>query len=154
MDWRTIRINQEIRKLDRRLSASRTPKGTIMILREPDRLAASDYNQINTDGTVHFSQFILALTDTWNLRGKAVDRGIEPILEQLRGMDSWTTSGIYEDMRKRRERNEADQERIQNNEIRARASDMRRDFAKATNDINTSTLEKVDYRRFKNGYCK
>ena len=69
-------------------------------------------------------------------------------------MDLWASHHSLKDMRERREREQRDKERQNKNEIRAKALDLRKDFAKAVNDINTSSLEKLDNRRSKDGYCK
>jgi hypothetical protein len=154
MDWRTRRINQEIQRLDRRLMADRRADGTIQIIRQADRMEASDYNLSAPHLASLCPQFVIALTDTWNLHGKAVEWGLEPIVEQLKSMDSWRNDKILSELRAKRERAQADQARIQRNENRARAIDSRKDFARATNEINTSALEKVDNRRKQDGNYK
>ena len=112
----------------------------IRILRKADRLEASDYHQSEPELAHLNPQFILALTDTWKLNGQPVDWGLEPIMSQLRSMDRWSDSEQFNQMIKRREENEADQSRQKRNELRALAADSRRDFAKATNEINTAGL--------------
>ncbi len=99
-------------------------------------------------------QFILALTDTWTLQGQPVEWGLEPLAWKLREMDSWRSDQEIKGMRQERERLKGIQANSKRNDLRAQAADMRKDFARATNEINTSTLEKVDSRRKKDGYCK
>lgn len=152
MDWYTLRMTAELRKHDKRLYASRNPVGLVLILRKPDRLEASDYNQSEPDTKDLNTQLILALTDNWTVNGKPVEWGIEPVMSRIHEMDSWRDPEMTQKMRKGREREQEAKERAQKSLIRETALDMRREFAKATNDINTSTLEKVDNRRKKDAY--
>jgi hypothetical protein len=154
MDWKLERLNNEVKSYWRDLYAIRTSSGMLQIYKRGVR-----WETFTFEGrTLHYSrpnpQFILALTDTWTLTGKPVDWGIEPTMSRIREMDSWRDDRIYEDLVKERERAKANKDRAYRNEIRARAYDLRKDFARATNDINTSALEKVDHRRRKDGYCK
>lgn len=138
---RDIKITKEVRRYDRKLFAVRTCNGMLQIYREADHAAASDADEALSISRPH-PQFILALTDTWTLKGKPVEWGMEPILAKLRDMDSWREDKILENMLKIRARNEEDELRSMKNTNRAMAADLRKDFAKATNDINTSTLSK------------
>ncbi len=54
---------------------------------------------------------------------------------------------MLEDMRRAREKAKEERLRQRKNENKAIAYDMRKEFAKAVNEINTSTLEKIDKRR-------
>lgn len=93
-------------------------------------------------------QFILALTDDWTLKGQPVNWGLECIMTKLKSMDSWRRGDdVYKTMLEHRERAERDEQRIKRNEIRDIAKDARRDFAKATDGINTGTMDKSDPRR-------
>jgi hypothetical protein len=80
--------------------------------------------------------------------GKPVEWGIEPLLGRLREIDNHNhdvLSRIWEE----NETKEQLRKRSQVSDIKAMAYDVRRDFARAVNDVNTSTLEKVEYRRKK-----
>jgi hypothetical protein len=104
---------------------------------------------------LHYSRpnphFILSLTEDWTLKSPGVDWGIEPVLWKLKEWDGWRDDTQLDQMRRERERAEENQKRAKQNEFRAIAADLRRDFAKATDEVNTSTMEKVDRRRKKNG---
>lgn len=154
MDSRTQTINRVVQSFDRTLFVYRNKEGMRLIMRRADRLEDSDYNQKEPALASLHPQMILALTDSWKSTGQSVDWGIEPILEQLKSMDLWRNDRMLEEIRERRESKERDESRMKRNEFKAIAADMRRDFAKATNDINTSTLEKVDHRRKKDGSRK
>jgi hypothetical protein len=150
MDERVRALTREVKKLDAKLYAYRASNGMIQIHREGDRLEASDFNQSAPELARLNPQFILALTDTWTLQGQPVEWGLEPVLTRLREMDSWNSGFSYEAFTKERDRRNQDKERVKRNNIRAIASDLRKDFAKATNDINTSSFDVKE--KMKNGY--
>jgi hypothetical protein len=93
-------------------------------------------------------ELILCFTDNWSIRGNRADWGLEPLAYKLREMDGWNRD-VYTEFDKQRERLTENKARSRRNEFKALAYDLRRDFAKATNDINTGSLEKVDRRRKK-----
>lgn len=99
------------------------------------------------------NQYVLSLTDNWKPDGNPVEWGEVPLLEMLSSMDTWRSSTDLGELRQRRERDEELRKNSIKNEIRARAADLRKDFARATNDINTSTVDMVDRRRMKDGNC-
>lgn len=150
MSWRVTRITQELQKHDRCLFATQTHNG-IQVWRKADRWEAADLSS-EESGHSRPLQFITALTDTWKPDGNPVDHGIDPLLYKIRQMDTWNQASILNDMRKRREKEEEDKKRQTKNENRAIAYDMRKEFAKATNDINTSSIDMTDARR-KYGNC-
>lgn len=146
MSWRVARLTQEVRNHDSSLFALKSPKGVVQVWRRANRWDAA-YLMDETSDHSQPMQFILALTDNWKADGNPIECGIEPVLSKLRQMDSWRQGSQLDEMRKRREREKEDQERQKRNETRAIAADLRKDFAKATNDINTSSLDMSDARR-------
>jgi hypothetical protein len=152
MDWKVIRLNQELRRYDRSLFAQKQGSGMIQVWRKADKWSASDlsYDETQSSNPMHF---VLALTHNWTVSGQCVDWGLEPVMARIHEMDLWSKQSFLDDLRKQRDRAKAIREQSNRNEIRARASDMRKEFAEATNEINTSTLEKVDSRRTKYGNC-
>lgn len=145
MDWRIKRITQELQKHDKSLFAVKTNLMT-QVWRKAEKWSASDVDPDEAD-SFNPTQFILALTDNWNLDGTSVEWGLDPIMKRIQEMDLWTKDSYLDGMRKEREKNKAMRDRALKNEMKARAYDMRKEFAQATNEINTSTLEKVDSRR-------
>lgn len=151
MDTRLREINRELKSYDRDLYADRIQSGMVQIYRKSVRWESFKYDNFTFHYAKKNPQFILALTDNWLLTGKPAEWGLEPLIQRMKEMDQWRDDGQYARLVKERERQEEDKERSKRNNIRAIASDLRKDFAKATNEINTSTLEKIDKRRFKNG---
>lgn len=129
-------------------------------LKSYDReLFAMTSNSVDTEKTCVFRKsrfgpiFILALTDNWLAHGTPREWGLDPIMRKVSEMDSHRDSSMYDDFCKERDRKKESMMQSYRNDIKAAAYDLRKDFARATNDINTSTLEKIDNRRLKDGYC-
>lgn len=146
-DWRIFRLTQELQKHDRCLFAKKTSAGMTQVWRMVNHWASADLDTAGNNSRP--TQFIFALTHDWSLTGQPVDWGIEPVMHQILERDLWSKVSYLADMRKQRERNKDIKEQSTRNEIRARAADMRKEFAQATNEINTSNLEKVEKRRTK-----
>lgn len=83
-----------------------------------------------------------SLTHNWSASGRPVDWGIDHIVNRINSIDREKFYSFYDEMNRKREEDVKLQERARKNEYRAIAADMRRDFAKATNDVNTSTIDK------------
>lgn len=136
MDFALSRLNFHLNHFDRDLYAFRMPNGIINVMRQGKRIDDSmlPYDLENLDGLKPNPQYLFSLTHNWNLTGNSVEWGIEPILIKLQEMDSWGHEISLSDMQRRREAVEADKKRQHMNEFRAAASEVRRPFAKLTND--------------------
>lgn len=155
MDARLRQLNRHIKNYDGDLYVARTEQGMVQVMRKSYRWDEFDFDGKTVKYLRPQPQPILPLTEDWKYSGRPVEWGIEPIMQRLKDMDAWRDDSYFDAMKKRREDKELDEQRIKRNNIRAWAADMRRDFAKSTNDINTSTLDKnVDLRRKKDGYRK
>lgn len=150
-DGRTKKLTQELKRHDRDLYVVRQPSGMHQVYRRSVRWETHEFEGQMLRVSRPNPQFVLPLTHDWSLQGKPVEWGIEPLLAEIKARDNWRDDSAFEEMKKRRDREASNRERENRNEFRARAADMRRDFARATNDINTSSLEKVDRRRMKDG---
>jgi hypothetical protein len=137
-DHRLGQINRVVSSYDPRLFAIRSSDGVIHVLRQGTKPGDSDYS---LDHPVRRPnpQFIFCLTDNWQLGGVPVEWGMEPVWNRLREMDTWGRYSRPEDrlqeMRAQRDRVDADHERQTSNNNRAIAMELRKDFAKASNDI-------------------
>lgn len=136
MDFELKKINQALRKYDRDLYALREPVGVINVFRQGRRIDDSmipdclEYLEILRPNP----QYLFSLTNNWNLNGTPVEWGLEPIMYKIREMDSWSHEISLDDMRRKREWADREAERIRVNEFKAVASELRRPFAKITND--------------------
>lgn len=151
MDRYVERVTTEVKKYDRDLFAERSPNGAVQIYRKSVRWEAFSLGSDRLIVSVPCNQLVVPLTDTFNFKGKPVEWGLEPISWKIRQMDAHRDDSYYEKMVENRERIAKDEKRIKENEMRAIAADMRSDFAKATNNINTASLSKVDPRSKQDG---
>lgn len=152
MSWAAMRLEKELKRYDRKLYVVKSSNGMLQVWRKPESWGDSMRDE-STDGAQLSPLLVLPLTHDWTLKGRIVDWGFEPIKAKLREMDGWRDDTMLEKWRNDRDFIKRDEDRMKRNDARARAAELRSDFAKATNDINTSTLEKIDNRRLKNGNC-
>lgn len=122
-------IENTLQDYDRDLYLDEGRDGLLIVMRKVDAL----HKSMVLDGPP--AQPVFYLTEDFTMNTPPVNWGVEPVMTKLRSMDAWAADFTYEDIRKRRERIEEDKKRANRNELRARAADMRRDFAKATNDF-------------------
>lgn len=131
MNWRLDSLNRWLQMYDKSLFA-KVSYGRVDVCRKVDSLHKA---LTVTEDQPPSSQYIFSLTDNWKITGTPVDRGHMPILHHLQWLDSWNDDRMFDKMKRNREREEENAARANRNEIRAQAYDMRREFAKATNDI-------------------
>lgn len=94
-----------------------------------------------------YDELVLPVTDNWVETGRPVDWGIEPLLTQIQKIDGWRDDTDYDRFCEDRESRKRNKDRAWRNDVRALAADARKDFARAVNDVNTSSLEKIEKRR-------
>lgn len=80
--------------------------------------------------------------------------GVEPVIARLRAMDLWNSGITADDIIEQHEK--ADEQELKDfrNNIESFLLDFRRQFAKATDGVNTSLLEKKYRKENSHGYCK
>lgn len=154
MDAKLRQITRLLKRYDSDLFPKRFLDGSLGIMRKK---RAFDFYRLPEQNCVlwfahDWDDLVVPVTENWIETGRPVDWGIEPILAQIQKTDSWRDDGDYERFVQDRERKRANDARAFKNEIRARTADLRRDFARATQDINTSNLEKTEKRRMYDGY--
>lgn len=130
-DWYTKRYTEAVREHDSYLFADRLPCGAIGIFRK----------------TAIGPQIIFALTDTWVETGTPVYWGVEVVLNRLRAHDLWKSGNVFDEIEAEDKREEEAKERALKNSTESFLIDFRKQFARATDGINTSTLAKNDRRR-------
>lgn len=112
----------------------------IQIWREGDRDVLTEHEMYSITSRPH-PQFIMALTDNWLLSGTPVERGLDPVWFKLCEMDQYRDDKTCEEVQTQRTRKKELLMESRRKEYRAIAYDMRKEFAKVTNDINTSNLD-------------
>lgn len=136
------------------LFVKQTMGGILNLMRRASRMDTFEWNGVVYAYSKPVDQFIMSFTEDWQEGSKPVDWGVEPLLERIQEIDSWRDDTGYQRFCERRERNERIKKQTLRNELRARAADMRVDFAKATNDLNLSSVDMLDPRRKQDGYSK
>jgi hypothetical protein len=154
MDAKLTQLSRLLKRYDSDLFPKRSMDGALGVYRKKKRYQFFDFQGSVLLYSQEYDELILPVTDTWVETGVPVDWGIEPILWQIQKTDSWRDDTQYDRFCQEREERKRNRERAFRNEIRAIASDTRREFAEATNEINTSTLDKIDSRRRKDAYCR
>jgi hypothetical protein len=134
MDGRVRSVNRILKAHDKDLFARRDGKGTIHIYRVKPRIESFMHNGVRYSYSVRGEDYVISLTDNWYYDGSPREWGLEPLQRKILQMDSWTNVGGFDRFAESRERHEKDQQRMRRNEVHARALDMRKDFARATND--------------------
>lgn len=154
MDAYVQRLSRELKNYSKDLYAERAGNGTVQVYRRATRWETYSFEGKALTVSRPLPQLVFPLTDTWTVRGKPVEWGIEPVCWKIREIDTHRDDSHLEKMFKENER--VDQIKAQShlNEMKAVAADCRADFAKASNDINTSSLDMTDSRRKQDGNFK
>lgn len=90
--------------------------------------------------------FLFSLTDTWQPQGRPVSYGVEAVLNRIKAHDLWRDDSFTENWIKEHEKHIESAERARTNSIESFLYDFRRQFQRATNGINTASLNKT-YRK-------
>lgn len=151
---RERRLTKAVKEYDRQLFCKKSDNGTYYIYRKTTRV---DLEVMPFGPMLIYRphvQHIMALTDNWQAAGKSVEWGVEPIKARLKAMDMMNNPKYVDELLGRNEKVEESKQRDYKNNVESFLRDFRREFAKSTNDINTSTLSKFDKRRMKDGFSK
>lgn len=154
MSWRAMQVNRAVKRHDPELYAL-NKDGVIHVFRYSRRFES---HRLDDESYITWSReaphYILSLTHNWKMAGRPVDWGILPLQAKLKAMDLWNRD-IAGDLEKDYIKDQEGSERDLRNNIEAFLYDYRREFAKATDGINTGNLDKkFDKRRFKDGSRK
>jgi len=147
---RVERITQALKAHDRMLFAAKK-NGVIQVFRQGFRYAPIALDESLVGGSdskasavIHVSisspHYIFSLTEDWTPRTEAVDWGIEPIMAKIKSCDLWVRDRLADELMESYEKGKESDAKDFRNKAEAFAHDFRSEFAKATNDVNTSTL--------------
>lgn len=136
MDGRVKEINRLVSGYDKYLYARRD-RGVIHIYRKIPGNSAAPHHRV------------CSLTDDWTIKGNPREWGLEVISARLRAMDLWKDETVVDRIEKDLKGAEQTEERELKNNVESFLKDFRRQFAKATNGINTSSLDRFDRRALK-----
>lgn len=154
MTPRVMSINKALKLHDAELFCKPDENGCLQVYKKTVGYEAINFG----DYVVHYSRIIpksiMALTDTWTVRGNPVDWGIEPIMRKIQEMDTHNRADFLREMEKAFEKKNEDKQKEIVNKNEAFLYEHHKMFKKAFADVNTSNLEKVDKRRILDGNCK
>ena len=91
----------------------------------------------------HPPHYIFSLTEDWTTKTRPVPWCEINILNRLRAHDLWRDDNFVANYIKETLKDEESKDRARRNNTEAFLRDFRRQFAKATDSINTSTLSKT-----------
>lgn len=126
-------LNRALRDYDQCLYAQETCAGRIDIYRKNREALLPPH-------------FVFCLTDDWTPRTRPVPWGIEVVMNRLKAHDLWRDDTFVEQWIKTEEKRVESKERDFKNSVESFFYDFRRQFQKATDGFNTSTIEKT-YRK-------
>ena len=135
MDSRVRSLNRHLVKYDKDLFVRRDGRGTIHLYRMKPLVVWHKFEGISLGAAINSEQYIMSLTHNWKETGRPADWGVLPFMARVQEIDGWNQGDEYDEFCKRRIRTEEDRKRINRNDFKARATDLRRDFARATNDL-------------------
>jgi hypothetical protein len=146
---RVASLNRHLKRYDSSLYCEwGLPKGVMgNILKTTDEAVPSIHILRKNRQKPHEPHFIFALTENWSAKSPAREWGIEVVLNRLKAMDLWKNETIVDRVMKETEDREVSERREVRSSIEDFLKEFRGQFAKSTNHINTSTLNKVDSRR-------
>ncbi len=150
---RARRITEELFQYDPMLFA-RKEDGMIKIFRRSKRIEWSEVDGNSVGFVKEDPHFVCALTHNWSVTGKPVDWGLEPISKKIKENDLWKRDRLADELIASYEKQAESRDRHTKNETEAFLSEFRPQFARAFNDVNTSTLAKTDKRRIYDGHHK
>lgn len=138
---RAKEVTKFIQRFDRELFCEMGREGKLCVFRKGQSVESYD-----VDGQViHFIRptpyLVFALTDDWTIHGEPREWGLMPILTRLQEIDLWNRDLAKESLESI-EKGKNSRERALDNHLESFLKENRREFARLTNDINTSTLTK------------
>lgn len=116
--------------------------GKLCVCREGQRIESYDVNGVRITFIRPAPYVCFALTEDWTVATEGVDRGLEQIRDRLVTIDLWSGRDIAAELIKAEEDRAASRDRAVDNHIESYLKDVRRDFARSTNDILTHSLKK------------
>lgn len=148
MSFQALAYTRAVKRYSSDLFCAPNNQGVLCIFRKIKRYVpayvSDDFKLLNL---IEDKQFVFSLTDTWSLNGQPRAWGIDQVVDRLREIDTWARERFFEEMEAQNERVQKSKDRAISNELEAIASESRREFAKATNDILIHSLSKDEPRK-------
>lgn len=139
-------ITKAIKSHDRELYCEKNREGKLCVYRKGSRIESYDVNGQVIDFVRPAPSFVFALTENWKTNSEPVEWGLVPIVERLKAIDLWNRDLAGECI-KATERDIESRDRARKNSTESFLYEFRRQFARATNEVNTANLAKIDRRK-------
>lgn len=153
LGYRALVIQKELRKFDNKLFINQNYKGELQIMRESFKQVPYDVDGIRIMNIEPNHHYICSLTENWTSRTQSVDWGILPILDHMRSIDCQNKDSLVNKLEEMHMKDAETKKKDFKNKTEDFCRYQLRDaYMKATSDINTSNLEKIDLRRKKERY--
>lgn len=143
---RAEQITKAVKSYDSKLYCEKSREGKLCVYRRGSRIEPYDIDGLAINFVRPAPHFVFALTHDWKLAGRPVDWGVLPIMNRLKAIDLWQRD-LAEESIKSVERASESYQRDMGNSIESFLYDFRSSFKKATADINTASMKKIDRRR-------
>jgi hypothetical protein len=139
-DSRENILTERLSAYDSKLYAKREHNGCIYVYRKASKIVRFEHKDQSYLYPQESPMFVLALTDNWNVKGKPVDWGIEPLMNRIQEIDAWNRGLTIDAMIQGYEKQTENLARDRHNQNEAWLYDNRSIFKKTFNDTNTSNL--------------
>ena len=139
-DSRENILTQHLRAYDSKLYAQREQNGAIHVYREGSRIETFEHNGETYLYLKVQPMFVLALTDNWNIKGRPVDWGIDPLINRIQEIDAWNKGLTIDEMIQGYDKRTENIAKDRRNQNEAWLYDNRSIFKKSFNEVNTSNL--------------
>ena len=155
-------ITRSLKRYDGDLFCDHNPNGVLCVFRKVKRFVpVCETDGFSLKTLVEAREFVFALTDTWNLRGKPRSWGVDHILNRLREIDLQAQEKFFEAMEEAEEKAAKTKRKDFRNEAEAFWADHRKEFIKATDAVYGTTVslskdepkKRLRDRSIKNGNC-
>ena len=88
-------------------------------------------------------EYIMSLTEDWTINTRPAPWGDDIVVNRLKARDLWREENLIEDCIAYQEAKPERQSKALRNSIESFLYDFRRQFARATDSVNTSNLNKI-----------
>jgi hypothetical protein len=134
-------LNKALRAYDRALFAKPDFKGRVCVMRKGPKWVLYDFEGVDILVKESVEDVVFALTDNWSQSGVARDWGIEPVMQRLREIDSWSRSDFLKDWESLKDKEQEAKQRDFRRRTEDYAYEIREDFKKAFSDIRYANMD-------------
>ncbi len=132
-------VTEFVKRYDSKLYCE-SSGGKLCIYRKGQRIESYDMDGVKLVIVRPAPYLIFALTEDWTINTPPRDWGLLPIREKLVFGDLWNNRDVAQELLDAEEERKRSSDRAVDNHIESYLKDNRREFARATNDILTTSI--------------